>query len=135
MSLNNTAIGNAAFQAAPSTQTNTRQRQKSYSFYTKLLLLYLLNIIDWVCTEALIASGRFYEANPIMQPVFDSFWLTLCIKGILPLVLIGFCCFVYKLADIKESHVANVIVYIGLVAYSLVNLWHILNFVLLFFVF
>ena len=50
----------------------TAARQKSgVSFYTKLGLLYLLNLIDWICTEVLIGSGRFTEANPIMQPVLS----------------------------------------------------------------
>ncbi len=135
MSLNNAAANNVSYPSAQSSQNSSAQKQGGYSFYTKLLVLYLLNIIDWVCTEALISSGQFYEANPIMQPVFQSFWLTLAVKGVLPLLLIGFCCFIYKLAGIKESTTANVIIYIGLIAYSLVNMWHIINFLLLFFAF
>ena len=60
-------------------------KAKGFSFYQKIFFLYFLNIVDWFCTEALIASGRFFEANPIMQPVIDNFWLTLMLKGLLPL--------------------------------------------------
>ena len=76
---------------------------ESRSFYYKLGLLYFLNIVDWICTEALIGSGHFVEANPVMQPVLENFWLTLLIKGILPLVLVLGCALIYKLAEIGRS--------------------------------
>lgn len=105
---------------------------RGFSFYYKLIFLYFLNIIDWICTEVLIGSGRFYEANPIMQPVLQNFWMTLLIKGILPLVLVLGCALIYKLANVEQGTITNVLLYIGIIAYALVNLWHILNFVLLF---
>ena len=105
---------------------------ESRSFYYKLGLLYFLNIVDWICTEALIGSGHFVEANPVMQPVLENFWLTLLIKGILPLVLILGCALIYKLAAIGRSKTAEMLLTVGIVSYALVNLWHIFNFVLLF---
>ena len=102
------------------------------SFYKKLGLLYFLNIVDWLCTEALLSSGRFTEANPIMQPILSGFWQTALIKGILPLALILICALLYKLSGIEENRFATVLINIGIIAYSLVNLWHIFNFVLLF---
>ena len=95
---------------------------ESRSFYYKLGLLYFLNIVDWICTEALIGSGHFVEANPVMQPVLENFWLTLLIKGAL----------IYKLAEIGRSKTAEMLLTVGIVSYALVNLWHIFNFVLLF---
>lgn len=106
-----------------------------FSFYTKLFFLYFLNIVDWVCTEALIASGKFYEANPVMQPILNGFWPTVIVKGVLPLALVLLCALIYRLAGSSESFAANLLLYIGISAYALVNLWHIFNFVLLFFVF
>lgn len=111
------------------------RKSKTLTFYFKLLILYLLNVSDWLCTEALIASGRFYEANPIMQSVVGDFWLTLFVKGVLPLVLIVLCAFIFKLADCGESRFAGWIINIGIIAYSLLNVWHIANFVLLFSIF
>ena len=58
---------------------------RRYSFYQKLFFLYILNLSDWLCTEALLATGRFVEANPIMNPVMPHFLPTLLLKGILPL--------------------------------------------------
>lgn len=105
---------------------------ESHSFYYKLGLLYFLNIVDWICTEALIGSGHFVEANPVMQPVLENFWLTLLIKGILPLVLVLGYALIYKLAEIGRSKTAEMLLTVGIVSYALVNLWHIFNFVLLF---
>lgn len=108
------------------------KKSKALIFYFKLLMLYLLNVSDWLCTEVLIASGRFYEANPIMQQIVNNFWLTLLVKGILPLVLVGLCAIIFKIADCVESKFASRIINTGIIAYSLLNIWHIANFVLLF---
>lgn len=102
------------------------------SFYGRLGLLYFLNLIDWLCTEVLIGSGKFTEANPVMQPVLNGFVSTLIIKGVLPLVLIVVCAALFRVCGESENKIANIIISIGIIAYSLVNLWHILNFVLLF---
>lgn len=111
-------------------------KQKSgFSFYDKLAFLYLLNIIDWLCTEALLLSGRFYEANPLMSGVITGFYSTLLIKAVLPLAVIILCSVVYRLSGAQEYRFADVMIYIGIVIYALLNLWHIFNFVLLFFVF
>ena len=105
---------------------------ESRSFYYKLGLLYFLNIVDWICTEALIGSGHFVEANPVMQPVLENFWLTLLIKGVIPLAVILLSCLVNKWANAGDSIIINIMLYVGISIYMLVNLWHIFNFVLLF---
>lgn len=111
-------------------------KAQSLAFYYKLISIYLLNIVDWLCTEALISTGRFYEANPFMKLVLENFWLTVLIKGIVPLVLIALCAVIYRLMDIDEiGRLANAFIYFGIIAYSMIIIWHIANFVLLFFVF
>ncbi len=114
------------------TQNDDVKTKSGFSFYQKLLFLYFLNLIDWVCTEALLFSGRFYEANPIMQPVLTNFTSTILIKGVLPLAMIIICSIIYKLAGEEDNFIINFLVYFGITAYILVNAWHILNFVLLF---
>ena len=116
--------------AAISNQTITKTGGKR--FYKRLTLLYVLNLADWLCTEALLESGKFVEANPVMRPVMGQFPMTLLIKVALPLFLVLLCALIYRLAGEIESKFANAMLLIGLVAYSLVNLWHIFNFVLLF---
>ena len=128
--MNKTKIG-----SIPTEQTNSTANievKKGYSFYQKLWFLYFLNLIDWICTEALISSGHFYEANPIMQPVLTNFTSTILIKGVLPLAMIIICSIIYKLAGEEDNFIINFLVYFGITAYILVNAWHILNFVLLF---
>ena len=99
--------------------TTAQQKRSGMSFYARLSLLYLLNLIDWICTEVLIGSGKFTEANPIMQPVLNGFGSTLLIKGVLPLVLIVLCGVLFRLTGETENKVANVLITIGIVAYSL----------------
>ena len=70
-----------------------------------------------------------------MQPVIDNFWLTLMLKGLLPLALVVGCCVIYKLLGVEEGFLSRLLLNIGICAYALVNLWHIFNFVLLFFFF
>ena len=106
--------------------------KRRYSFYQKLFFLYLLNLVDWICTEVLLSTGRFVEANPIMNPVLRGFLPTLLLKGLLPLALSVLCAVLYRLAQAEDSRFPDVLVNVGIVAYSLVNLWHIVNFLLLF---
>ena len=108
------------------------KRKSRFSFYDKLALLYLLNLVDWLCTEALLLSGRFREANPLMNGVITGFYPALIIKAALPLAIIMICTILYKLMGEGESRFADVMIYIGIVLYALINLWHIFNFVLLF---
>lgn len=112
-----------------------QNRKSGYTFYEKMAFLYFLNIIDWLCTEALLMTGRFYEGNPLMQGVITGFWQTLLIKGAAPLALVIACCIIYRLSGETDYLFADVMIYIGIVLYALLNLWHIFNFVLLFFVF
>lgn len=111
------------------------KRKSGFSFYDKLALLYLLNLIDWLCTEALLLSGRFREVNPLMSGIITGFYPALIIKAILPLVITVLCSILYKLMGEGEHRIADAMLYIGIVLYALVNLWHIFNFVLLFFSF
>ena len=105
-----------------------------YSFYRKLFFLYALNLSDWLCTSALLGTGKFYEANPLMNPVMHSFMPALLIKGLLPLALTMLCAVLFKLSGERDSRFTTVLLNIGIVAYTLVNLLHVVNFLLLFFV-
>ena len=109
-----------------------RTAKGKITFYHKLFLLYFLNLCDWICTEALLKSGYFIEANPVMQPVVTNFWQTILIKGVLPLVLILISCLIFKWAGTGETKLIKIMLGVGITAYVLVNLWHIFNFVLLF---
>ncbi len=116
------------------TQT-AKTREKGYSFYQKLFFLYALNLTDWLCTEVLLGTGRFVEANPVMNPVMRSFLPTLLVKGALPLALCLICAALFRASEADDSRFGSVLLNTGIIAYSLVNLWHIVNFLLLFFAF
>ena len=113
------------------TTQNVVQR-RSYSFYQRLFFLYVLNLSDWFCTQALLGTGRFYEANPLMNPVLHGFLPTLLVKGVLPLALSVLCAVLFKLSGLEEIRFGNILLDIGIVVYAAVNLWHIVNFLLLF---
>ena len=113
-------------------QTVAAEQRKRYSVYQKLAFLYALNLSDWLCTRALLSSGRFYEANPLMSTVLQSFLPTLLIKGLLPLALTVLCAVLFRLSGLEDSRFGNAALNVGIVAYSAVNLWHIVNFLLLF---
>ena len=117
---------NAAIPGQPGVKTGGKR------FYRRLALLYTLNVSDWLCTEALLASGSFVEANPFMRPVMGHFPTALLVKLALPLFMVMLCALVYRLAGEIESKFANAMLLTGLAAYLLVDLWHIFNFVLLF---
>ena len=120
---------------APAQNASAAQDKPDSSFYYKLFLLYLLNIIDWLCTETLLQSGRFTEINPLMKPFVGGFWSVVIIKGIVPLALVIFCAVVYKLSGSPKSSLVNSILKFWIFIYFAIILWHIFNFVLLFFVF
>lgn len=107
---------------------------KRYSFYRKLFFLYALNLCDWLCTSVLLRTGRFFEANPVMSPVMRGFLPALLIKGLLPLTLTLLCAVLFKLSGETDSRFTTVLLNIGIIAYTLVNLLHVVNFLLLFFV-
>lgn len=107
-------------------------RRAARRFYRRLMILYALNLSDWLCTAALLGSGRFAEANPLMRPVVNSFPALALLKGVLPLGLILLCVLLYRASGIEESRAVNAMLTVGIVAYTALNLWHIFNFVLLF---
>ena len=129
------SVNTNALRSAFSSRIMPSDIKDGFSFYEKLAFLYLLNIIDWLCTEALLLSGRFYEANPFMSGVISVFWQTFIIKVLLPLILTVICSVIFKLSGAEEYRFADVLIYIGIAVYALLNVWHIFNFVLLFFVF
>ena len=129
------SVKEAAVKINKDRQVVLRKAKNGLSFYDKLGFLYLLNIIDWLCTEALLLTGRFHEANPLMSIVITGFVPALIIKAALPLGITALCFLIYRLGGEGENKFADVVVYIGVTLYALINLWHIFNFVLLFLIF
>lgn len=68
----------------------------------KIILIVLLNIYDLISTLALIKTGHFYEANPIMNAALQGFG-PMGLVGV-KLNFISFLILIYKNADKLELH-------------------------------
>lgn len=110
-----------------------KESYTQYSFGVKLMFLYLLNVVDWFCTQVLIDTGYFHEANPLMIWIMDYPIVGFFVKCLLPLALIIFIWLFYKIFNLEQSKFTNGVVYVGVIAYSAVICVHIVNFLLLFF--
>lgn len=110
-----------------------KEGTKEYPFGFKLMFLYLLNVVDWFCTQVLIDTGYFHEVNPLMIWIMDYPILGFAVKCMLPLALIIFIWLFYKVFKLEQNKFTNIAIYTGVAIYSAVILIHIVNFILLFF--
>lgn len=94
----------------------------------RLFLLFMLNLSDWICTLALLRTGLFKEANPLMQDVISSFALGFIIKVAMPLSLILFAVSKLKYSDRRQILISNNIALFGVAIYFLLNIYHIMCF-------
>ncbi|MBQ5398119.1 MAG: hypothetical protein IIU14_01645 [Ruminococcus sp.] len=108
------------------------ERPRQYGFGVKLFFLYTLNAADWFCTQALIDTGRFQEANPLMASVMEYPIVGFFIKCVLPLALSIFIWLFYKIFKLEQNKFTNFIIYSGVIIYSAVILVHIVNFIILY---
>ena len=105
---------------------------RQYGFGVKLFFLYLLNIVDWFCTQTLIDSGYFQELNPIMRAIMQYPIVGFFVKCVLPLALSILIWLFYKIFKLSQNRFTNFIVYSGVIIYSVVIVVHIMNFLMLF---
>ena len=96
----------------------------------RLFALFFLNVSDWICTLALIKTGLFKEANPLMSTVVSNIYLGFFVKVCVPLTLIFFAFSNIKNADSHQLRISNSIVLAGTAIYFLLNLYHIVCFIL-----
>ncbi len=98
----------------------------------RLFLLFMLNMSDWICTLSLLRTGIFVEANPLMKDIIASPFLGFCVKVLVPLFLIFFAVSKLGDADRKQVLLSNNIALLGVSIYVLLNLYHIVCFLLLY---
>ena len=106
---------------------------KSSRISRKLFFVYFLNVIDWLCTIALLSTGMFYEANPIARTFIDSVTLGFLIKCLLPFVAIIFCARCMHILQSSQLRFADMLISFALTVYIAIALDHIINFLLLVF--
>ena len=97
------------------------------------MLVYSMNVADWICTVVLLHSGRFYEANPLMQQIIDSLPQGFLFKCLFPALIIFVLIFTMRLLDQCELAVADRFISFVLVFYVAINIDHVINFLLLIF--
>lgn len=101
----------------------------------RLFLLFMLDLSDWICTLALLRTGLFREANPLMRGVIENTALGLFVKVLLPLSLILFALTKLKGADRRQLRLSNNIALVGVAVYFLLNVYHIACFAVVNFLF
>lgn len=101
--------------------------------YKKLMLIYLMNVVDWVCTLSLLRTGRFYEANPLMQSYIGNLPLGFILKCLFPAAAIGTVICALRMLDRRDLRIADCFISFVLVLYLTVDLDHIANYLVLFF--
>ncbi len=104
---------------------------KSVRISRKLFFVYFLNVVDWVCTIALLSTGMFYEANPIARTFIDSVLLGFLIKCLLPFIAIFFCTRFIRILENGQLKIADMLISFALTVYIAITLDHIINFILL----
>ncbi len=105
---------------------------RQYGFGTKLFFLYFLNVCDWFCTQVLIDTGYFHEANPFMGKLMEYPIVGFFVKCILPLALSIIIWLVYKIFKLEQTRFTNFLIYGGVILYSAVITVHIINFITLY---
>lgn len=106
---------------------------KSVRISGKLFIVYILNVVDWVCTVALLSTGLFYEANPIARTFINSVMLGFLIKCILPFIAIIFCSRCMSVLESSQLKLADMLISFALTVYIVITIDHIINFILLVF--
>lgn len=106
---------------------------KSHSrVYNKLYFLYILNVLDWICTIFLLRTGLFFEANPVANLFIGNYFWGFLIKCLLPLLITMFIAAQLYWLPQNYLKITNVLVNFGLLIYIMINLSHVINFVIYF---
>jgi hypothetical protein len=93
----------------------------------KLIMLYILNVTDIIFTLFLVNTGYFVESNAVMALFVNNNQLgSLILKLVLPLILICWALFRVKKAAENQLFGANIIITLGLIFYSIINIFHVL---------
>ena len=98
----------------------------------KLILIYLLNLADWLCTAVLLHTGGFFEANPLMNVFIGEPAAAAVLKGLLPaLVILGLSRLLGRLDSGGLQQVDRCAAFV-LTLYFMLCTAHLMNFVILF---
>lgn len=92
----------------------------------KLILLYLLNVLDIIFTICLTNTGVFEEVNFIIAKALNNNkLLSLLLKIIIPLILLVWVFGRMKKATKRQLAKSNIIIIAALVLYGIINMFHV----------
>ncbi|TJX14516.1 hypothetical protein E9840_05440 [Tissierella creatinini] len=92
---------------------------------SKLIVLFLLNVLDLLFTLILISTGKFLEINPIINKILDSRVNLYIIKIVIPLLLISYLFIRLRKAEKHQLIISNKIISGALIVYVFINISHI----------
>lgn len=104
------------------------------SLKLKLLLLYILNVIDIVFTLILLETGCFEEINILLVSIINNIPACMAIKVFIPAILLLYIYIRLKKATEKQHKTSNIIINFGISIYAIINMSHILWFAVLLFI-
>lgn len=96
-----------------------------YRIKSRLLILYLLNVIDIIFTIFLVHTGYFIEVNIVMRYILASPSISVLVKTIVPVILIIFVWKRIAAASLKQLLITNNVVFFSVIIYLLIILSHI----------
>lgn len=99
-------------------------------FDKKLIVIYALNVSDYILTLILLASGLFTEANPLLSMPMNNF-LGFILKCIVPLVLLLLVR--HRLRGINSKQIKPVwyILDLTIGLYAIINIFHVFWFIMM----
>lgn len=97
----------------------------------KFLILYILNVTDMLFTVFLLYTGLFIEINFLMAKALQSLPASFMLKIVLPAVLL--LCLYIRMRKANETQLkqSNIIINVVITVYLVINLWHLVCFLLL----
>lgn len=90
----------------------------------RLVVLYALNVSDYLFTLVLISSGIFIEANPILSMNIDGVW-GFILKCIVPLFLMVYLHIRFSSDKPKHEKAVKILLDCIIIYYGIINLFHI----------
>lgn len=107
---------------------------KDYSLFIikkKLIILYILNVLDITLTLILLSTGLYMEVNTFMAKEVNNPAKAFILKTVIPAVLLIYIYFRMQKATNKQLKQSNIFINIITGVYFLINISHIIWIVLI----
>lgn len=93
-------------------------------FDIRLVIIYALNVSDYIFTLILLESGLFTEINPILSMPINNFW-GFILKCVVPLILLLFLRHRFRTVSEKQIKPIRYILDCTIGLYAIINIFHI----------